>query len=60
MNHKTAEVIIKKHDNKSLASLGIVFSDEKFLCSNCNYILDINWDYCPKCGSKLIWKQTRK
>ena len=59
MNHKIAEVIIKKHDNKSLSSLGIVFSDETFLCGNCNYMLDINWDYCPYCGMKLDWKNNR-
>lgn len=54
---REAKVIIKKYKNKSLVDLGVVFSDEKFFCDNCKNEVDINYDeYCPKCGSKLIWR----
>ena len=53
---REAKVIIEKYKNKSLTNLGVVFSDEKFFCDNCKNEVDINYEYCPKCGSKLIWK----
>ena len=54
---REAEIIIEKYKNKSLTDLGVVFSDEKFFCGNCKNEIDINYDeYCPKCGSKLMWK----
>lgn len=54
---REAKVIIEKYKNKSLVDLGVVFSDEKFFCDNCKNEIDINYDeYCPKCGTKIIWK----
>ena len=53
-----AKVIIEKY-NESLVDLGVIISDEKFFCSNCKDELEIEYDYCPKCGSKLIWRQEK-
>jgi hypothetical protein len=52
---REAKVIIERYKNKSLVDLGVIISDEKFFCGNCKYELEIKYDYCPKCGSKLIW-----
>ena len=27
-------------------------------CENCNNVVFINWKYCPKCGQKILWKET--
>lgn len=54
---REANVVIEKYKNKSLIELGVIFGDEKFFCGNCKYELDINCDYyCPKCGTKIIWR----
>lgn len=55
----SAKVIIERYKNKSLIDLGVIISDEKLFCSNCKNELEIGYDYCPKCGSKLIWKQEK-
>lgn len=51
-----ANVIIEEHKNKSLIELGVVFGIDRFFCSECKNEIDIGYDYCPKCGSKLIWR----
>ena len=55
-----ANVIIEKYKNKSLIDLGVVFGGERFFCDNCKNEIDISYDYCPKCGCKLIWESKKE
>lgn len=29
-------------------------------CENCNNVVFVNWEYCPKCGQKILWKETNE
>lgn len=50
---KEVDVIIEKCGNEFLIDLGIVFSCEEIRCGNYNNIINVSYNYCPKCGSKL-------
>ena len=30
-----------------------------YTCGNCGRTVEINFDYCPKCGYQILWDSTR-
>ncbi|MBU5425600.1 zinc ribbon domain-containing protein [Tissierella pigra] len=41
-----------KIEESELKPLNVNYSKERF-CSNCGYIINNDFEYCPKCGKKL-------
>lgn len=36
-----------------IKNLKEVYINKEIVCNNCNYIIDKNFKYCPRCGTKV-------